>query len=110
MRKIALALSILIAATTVAQADQYRRHGYRPQPVPPQGYYHNHNRHYNGGNNNWVAPLVGGLIIGGIVSQSMQPRYYQQYQQYNEPVCERRVVAREWNGIRWVPVVETYCY
>ena len=32
--------------------------------------------HHGGGNANWVGPLIGGVIIGGIISESQRPRYY----------------------------------
>lgn len=56
MKKILLTLSFLALATP-ASADYYR---------------HRH------GGGNWVAPLVGGLIVGGIVGGAIasEPRYY----------------------------------
>jgi hypothetical protein len=54
------ALTLAIGLTTPADA-QYRS-------------YHNH---YHGGGGGWAAPLVGGLIIGGMVGAlANQPRYY----------------------------------
>jgi hypothetical protein len=86
MKKIALALS-LILASTVALADYRGGHG--------GGYGHGHGGYnhrgpgygYGGGyysGNNWIAPA----IIGGIIGYGLaQPRYY--YQQptiiYQQP-------------------------
>lgn len=65
-------LAILLAATTLISATSAnaqwrdRRHeGPRPG--------------YNGGGN-WVAPLVGGLIIGGIVGSLAEQNQLQQQQ------------------------------
>jgi hypothetical protein len=51
MKKI-LAILTVLALTAPAQADGWRHHG---------GY-------YRGGNSNWVAPLIGGAIIGGVIA------------------------------------------
>jgi heme A synthase len=52
MNKILLAsVAVLALTATTAQADQ--RHHYRQH------------HHSNGGN--WAAPLIGGLLLGGIV-------------------------------------------
>ena len=61
MRKLALATAVIgILASSSVHADYYHR-GYRG------GGYH-------GG---WVAPLVGGLIVGGMVGAlAAEPRYY----------------------------------
>jgi len=51
----------------------------------------NGHRHYGGGGGNggnWVAPLVGGLIVGGILggmAQQNQQQYYGQPQYYPQP-------------------------
>lgn len=60
MRKILLATvaAATLFTATAANADYYRRGGYG----------------HGGG---WVAPLVGGLIVGGIVGGALaEPRYY----------------------------------
>jgi hypothetical protein len=41
----------------------------------------NHHHHYRGGGNNWVGPLVGGMVLGGMLAApyyggpSYAPRY-----------------------------------
>jgi hypothetical protein len=59
MRKIAIAVALVgILASSAANADYYRRGGY-------------------GRGGGWVAPLVGGLIVGGMVGAlAAEPRYY----------------------------------
>ena len=57
MKKILLALTISAAAITSAQAD-YRHHG--------------HGGGYRGG---WVAPLIGGMVLGGAIYGLSQPSY-----------------------------------
>lgn len=69
-------------------------------------HYHNH---YNGG---WGAPLVGGLIVGGILGSmaATQPRYsyppvvVEPYPY--QPVCYRRRVGYDYYGY---PVYRTIC-
>lgn len=65
------------------------------------------NRHHHGGGNNWVAPLVGGLIIGGIIAGSNRG-YSQEY--YTEE-CRYRWVRR-WDPYlgQHVMVQEPRCY
>jgi len=79
MRKIlSMAIAITILVTSAAHAD-YR--GPRPG--------------YGGGN--WVAPLVGGLIVGGIVGGAMaQPRYYEEPGWHTE--CRRERVFDQWGN------------
>ena len=68
MRKVlvsAIAAATLALATVPADAQYYNRyHG--------NGGYHHHHR---GGGGGWVAPLVGGLILGGALYGLSQPRY-----------------------------------
>ena len=64
MKKTLIALAAVLALTSAAQADGWNhRGGYRGG--------------YRGGGN-WVAPLVGGLILGGALGAMAQPRYYEQ--------------------------------
>ena len=91
------ALAVATLALTVglsAPADAQYRH-----------YYH------HGAGGNWAAPLVGGLIVGGMLGAlANQPRYYydappvivEQPRQY----CRREVIGYDWYNR---PVVDTVC-
>lgn len=106
MRKLAIALAAVIGMTSVAHADW---NGHR--------YHHGHGGCYNcynrGGGDNGAAlfgGLVGGLIIGGMINQMNQPRYYNNGPvYYNEPMCQQVVTNKFWNGWRWVYQVQTVC-
>ena len=85
MKKLALALSLLVAST-VASAHGWERGGYR-------GGYGHYENHYHGGGYNWVAPALIGGIIGYELSQPrtvyVQPQPQVIYQQpqvvYTQP-------------------------
>lgn len=65
-------------------------------PVLAQG----HHRDHRAGGGGWVAPLVGGLIIGGIVGGAMsQPRYVAPGPVYVAPpvpVCWDEIVGYDY--------------
>lgn len=95
MRKLAIIAAVALLAT----------------PAMADGYYHHDHYHYNrgGGGGNWVAPLVGGMILGGILEGMSQPRYAQPYQQQYfdyEPVCRRALVGYDFYGR---PVFRVFC-
>ena len=89
MRKALIAGIALLSMVTVAEAQQ--RH------------YH----HHRGGHGGWVAPLVGGMVLGGVLYGLSQPSpvyavpqpYYQQpvtcweefvgYNRWGNPVYRR---------------------
>jgi hypothetical protein len=100
MRKLAIALAATVAMTSVAHADW---NGHRRQ------HYHQH----HGGGDAGVAlfgGLVGGMIIGGMINQMNQPRYYNNGPvYYDEPYCQQVVTNKFWNGWRWVYQVQTVC-
>lgn len=103
MRKLVIALATVIGMTSVAHADWRGHHQY------PRHHYHN-----GGGGDAGAAlfgGLVGGLIIGGMINQMNQPRYYGNtyYQEYYEPTCRQVIVNRYWDGWRWVGRVATIC-
>lgn len=84
MRNIIIALSAALMVLSVAPAHADYR------------YEHSHG-HQQGGGGNWVAPLVGGLIIGGIVGGAMaQPRYYEEPSWHTE--CRRERVFDQWGN------------
>jgi hypothetical protein len=76
---------------------------------PASAQHRHYHHHSNGG---WAAPLVGGLIVGGMLgAMANQPRYYanppvviEQYppRQY----CRREVVGRDYYGNL---VIENVC-
>lgn len=85
MKRILTATLALSLMSTAALADgYYDRHG--------GGYGGGHSR---GGGGNWVAPLVGGLIIGGMLG-TMNNRYYQPYPAYHTE-CEMVPVFDRYN-------------
>lgn len=85
MRKLILAAATILILTTSAQAG-YRNHQRYGNPYVSRG------------GNTWMAPLIGGLILGGTIyglSRSPvyeQPRYYYD----DEPVCRRVFTGREY--------------
>lgn len=116
MRKI---LATLVAAATIysgsASAQQQHINGYGYG----NGHFHNHGRHYQrpwdqnrqfhghhggghyrghgGGGAEWVVPLIGGLMIGGLIANSYQP------------YCETVYAGQQWNGWQWVNVYQRVC-
>lgn len=75
MKKLIATIAVAAAALSAvpAHADQWRRgpyHGGGPR-------YYQHHRH--GGN--WIAPLIGGAIIGGVITN----QYYQRPPAYYPP-------------------------
>lgn len=66
MRKLAVAIAI-VGALTVSTA-------------PAEAQYHNRNHgggyhHHRGGGGGWIAPLVGGMVLGGVIYGLSQPSY-----------------------------------
>lgn len=91
-KKILTALVALSVITpSVALADN---RGYRHN--------HNYNRHHNKNDGDWVVPLLGGLIIGGIIaSESNKNRNTTRDDYYNPPRNTQRY-PRERCTERWV--------
>jgi uncharacterized protein YcfJ len=59
-------------------------------------------RGYGGG---WVAPLVGGMIIGGAIGAMSQPRYYDEVPSHTE--CRREAIYDRWGNFVGY---ERHCY
>mgnify|MGYP006272476941 CR=1 FL=1 len=78
MKKIAITLAAIATLTaTAAQAD-YRYRGHAPAP---------RYEHHRGPN--WVAPVIGGLLLGGAIYGAH--RYYQ-------PTCWTEMVGYDYYG------------
>jgi len=94
LNKIAIAAIALTLTASAASADEWRHHDHY------QG---------NGGGGNWVAPLIGGMILGGVIMNMNQPRYQQPIitdeDQYT-PVCRDVFVGRDYWGR---PVIRRIC-
>lgn len=81
MKKLILAVLLSITATSAIAQHGYRGgHG---------GYRGGHNNYsYNGGGGyrgGWVAPAVGGLIVGGLVGAALAAPYYAPAPVYVQP-------------------------
>lgn len=87
MKKIALAVILTLTLAGTASAQHRGGHG---------GGGHHHN-----GGGNWVAPLVGGLILGGAIYGLSQPSYAAPY--YPAPPQYR-------TECQIVPVYDRYGY
>jgi hypothetical protein len=79
--------------------------------VLAQGYNRGHGHYHNGGGN-WVAPLVGGVIIGGIIGSMASPPpppvvyVAPPAPQYVPPTCWDEIVGYDAWGR---PVYRRYC-
>ena len=51
------------------------------------GHYHGNHSYYRGPgySNNWAAPLITGLVVGGAIGYATAPRYYPQPAPYVAP-------------------------
>jgi len=83
MKKLILAVLLSITATSaIAQ------HGYRGGHGGYRGGHNSYNSYsYNGGGyrGGWVAPAVGGLIVGGLVGAAVAAPYYAPAPVYVQP-------------------------
>lgn len=68
MKKLLLTFTLAAIPLSASHADWYRA---RPFFGGPSYHYHHH--HYYGRRGGWVAPFVGGAIVGGLLA----PRLYQ---------------------------------
>ena len=58
-----LILTLLVASLFLSSAPSYAQ-------------YRGGNGYHGGYNNNWIAPAIGGLIIGGVVGAALAQPYY----------------------------------
>jgi hypothetical protein len=72
-----LILTLLVATSLLHSAPSYSwNRGGNGYQNGYNGYRGGYNNGYRGGyNNNWIAPAIGGLIIGGVVGALAQPYY-----------------------------------
>jgi len=72
MRKLAVAIAIVGAlAVSTAPADaQYHHRGHHGGGHHGGGHHRGH-----GGGGGWIAPLIGGLVLGGAIYGLSQPGY-----------------------------------
>jgi len=84
MKKLILAVLLSITATSALA-----QHGYRGGHGGYRGGHNNYNNYsYNGGGGyrgGWVAPAVGGLIVGGLVGAALATPYYAPAPVYVQP-------------------------
>jgi hypothetical protein len=96
MRKmLSISLVLMLVANSAAHADGWG--GRRPCGYNGcyGGGYHEH--YHGGGGGNWAAPLVGGLIIGGMLGAMSQPRYYQEQPAYHTE-CRMEQMFDNWGN------------
>lgn len=73
-----LILTLLVASLFLSSAPSYAQYrGGNGYHGGYNGYRGGYNNNYRGGyNNNWIAPAIGGLIIGGVVGAALAQPYY----------------------------------
>ena len=82
MRKVIIGLAAAIVVFGACSAEaQHRRHG---------GGGHHGGGHHQRSGNGWVAPLVGGLVLGGVLYGLSQPSYAAPPPMYVEQPRHRR--------------------
>lgn len=81
MKRLATALALVIALAQPALADG-RHHG------------HHGHRHHGGGGADIMAPLIGGLIIGGMLGAMSQPSYGYAPQPQFRQICRTQFVTQ----------------
>lgn len=72
-----LILTLLVATTCISAAPSYAwNRGGNGYHGGYNGYRSGYNNNYRGGYNNWIAPAIGGLIIGGVIGAAIAQPYY----------------------------------
>lgn len=75
MRKALIAGIALLSMVTVVEAQQRHQH------------HHHHRGGGGGGGGGWIAPLVGGMVLGGVLyGLSQTPSYAAPQPYYQQPV------------------------
>jgi len=95
-------LATLVAAATIYSGSAAAHHQHINGYGYGNSYFHNHhwnNYHYHGhsGGVEWVIPLIGGLMIGGMIANSHRPH------------CQTVYVGQQWDGWQWVNVYQRIC-
>ena len=94
MRKALIAGIALLSMVTVVEAQQHR--------------HHQHQRHHHHRGGGWMAPLVGGMVLGGVLyGLSQTPSYAAPHPYYQQPVScwEEFVGYNRWGN----PVYRRVC-
>jgi hypothetical protein len=86
MKKLILALLVATLFLSSAPSYAWNRGGNGYHGGYNNNYRGGYNNNYRGGyNNNWIAPAIGGLIIGGMVGAAMAAPYYAPAPVYSQP-------------------------
>ena len=98
MRKIFATVLALTMMTGVATADGWNGHrACNFNGCYGGGYGGGYHRYNHGGGNDWAAPLIGGMIIGGMLGAMSQPRYYQEQPAYHTE-CRMEQMFDNWDN------------
>lgn len=109
MKKV-LTVFLLTISLSVLGDDHHGHHGHHGGGYGYQPQRQERHEHHGGG---WIAPLIGGAILGGVVSQYYRPPvviYQDDYDdyvpQYGSPVRNRNIWCDAYN--RWQSI-QYYC-
>jgi hypothetical protein len=86
MRKVIIGLAAAIIVFGACSAEAQQRHhggGHR-------GHHGGGHQHRGNGGGNWVAPLVGGLVLGGVLYGLSQPSYAAPPMYIEQPQYQRQ--------------------
>ena len=76
MKKLILTLLVVTSFLSAAPSYAWNRGG-NGYHGGYNGYRGGYNNNYRGGyNNNWIAPAIGGLIVGGVIGAALTTPYY----------------------------------